>query len=139
MFGCISDWPSYINRIYTHCEPGGKAEFTEVLMPYRADNQPPNSAMAYWCGNGSLASEMFGKPFCGVADNLEMWVRNAGFVNVKVRKVRVPVGAWPKDPKQRLIGHYQLLGTFEAMEGFTLALWTRVLGVRGPSRSKDVY
>jgi len=139
MFGCISDWPSYIIRIYTHCEPGGKAEFTEVLMPYRADNQPPNSAMAYWCQNGMIASEMFGKPFTGIADNLEMWMRNAGFVNVKVRKVKVPVGTWPKDPKQKLIGHYQLLGTFEGMEGFTLALWNRVLGVRLSLGSKDVY
>jgi hypothetical protein len=40
----------------------------------------------------------------------------------------VPVGLWPKDPRQKEIGKYELLHMLDAVEPFTLALFTRVLG-----------
>lgn len=37
--------------------------------------------------------------YCTPGLKLEEWLKEAGFVNVKVVKYPVPVGTWAKDPK----------------------------------------
>lgn len=56
-------------------------------------------------------------------------MEDAGFINVTQKEYKVPSGPWPKDPRMKDIGKYNLLNMLEAIEGFTIALFTRVLGV----------
>lgn len=42
--------------------------------------------------------------------------------------MQLPIGPWPKDPKQKEIGSFQLLQSLDGVESFTLAIFTRVLG-----------
>ena len=42
--------------------------------------------------------------------------------------LKVPIGAWPKDPDLKQIGRYELLQMFDAADSFTLGFFTRVLG-----------
>lgn len=39
-----------------------------------------------------------------------------------------PVGSWPKDPRLKEIGRVGQVTLYDAIEPYTLALWTRVLG-----------
>lgn len=42
--------------------------------------------------------------------------------------IQTPIGTWPFDPKLKEIGLYQLEQMCDAVESFTLAVLTRILG-----------
>lgn len=41
---------------------------------------------------------------------------------------QIPIGKWPKDPKMKEIGRYQQIQKIIAIDSYTPALFTRVLG-----------
>jgi hypothetical protein len=41
---------------------------------------------------------------------------------------QVPIGVWPKDPKLKEIGRYERVQILDAVESYTLAPFTRILG-----------
>ncbi len=43
-------------------------------------------------------------------------------------RLQVPIGEWPKDPKSKEIGRYERLHMLDAVEPYSLALFTRTLG-----------
>lgn len=59
---------------------------------------------------------------------LKKQILEAGFVDVEVKEFKIPIGQWPKDPKIREIGAFQLVAMLEGIGGLTMALWTRFLG-----------
>jgi hypothetical protein len=56
-------------------------------------------------------------------------IKEAGFVNVVEKVFETPLGSWPADPTLQEIGQYSLLGFDIGLEGYVVALLTRVLGV----------
>lgn len=42
--------------------------------------------------------------------------------------IQVPLGQWAKEPQLKLIGRYTKVAVIAAIEPYTLALFTRVLG-----------
>lgn len=69
---------------------------------------------------------------CGIPDpsgSLEGWVREAGFVDVVVRRYKTPWGTWPKDKKMRDIGNIVMINGETAFEAYGLALMTRYGGM----------
>ena len=58
----------------------------------------------------------------------EGWVKEAGFENVTHHKFRLPFGPWPRDPKMKEIGMYNLTQALEGLEAFSLRLFCDVLG-----------
>jgi hypothetical protein len=62
------------------------------------------------------------------APSMEQWVKDAGFVNVKVETFPMPVGAWPRDPRLKEIGTLLGVNFTEGVEAFTAALFADVLG-----------
>ena len=73
------------------------------------------------------AARQIGREPCP-GPRLEEWVRAAGFENVTHRKVRLPIGPWPKDPKLKEIGMYNLTQVLGGLEAFSLRLYCQVLG-----------
>ncbi|KAJ9621960.1 hypothetical protein H2203_006841 [Taxawa tesnikishii (nom. ined.)] len=55
-------------------------------------------------------------------------IRSAGFVDVVERVYKWPIGPWSADPKLKELGRWNLLNWEEGMEGWLLAVYTRVLG-----------
>ena len=41
---------------------------------------------------------------------------------------QTPIGVWPKDPKLKEIGRHERAQVLDAVEPYTLAMFTRVLG-----------
>jgi len=56
-------------------------------------------------------------------------MKAVGFVDVTSETRRLPLGTWPIDPVEKEIGRYNVLNFLEGMESYTLALFTRVLGM----------
>jgi len=87
----------------------------------------PDSATATYIKDLLAASRAVGREPSPGPDQ-EKWVRDAGFVNVTHKVVKLPVGPWPKNPALKEIGMLNVTQALEGLEGFTLRLFTGVLG-----------
>jgi len=59
---------------------------------------------------------------------LERWVRDAGFINIRREKFKMPVGSWAKEKRLKEIGMLNLAQLLEGLEGFSLRSFCQVLG-----------
>ena len=116
--------------------PGGWAEFQEVDLRYYSEDGSLTESNNVKKWNTSLmdAARRIGRDPCP-GPQLENWVKEAGFTNITRRKFKLPIGPWPKDPKLKEIGIYNLVQHLQGLEGFTLRLFCDVLGWR----KEEVY
>ena len=86
-----------------------------------------------------------------VAASLDSFILDAGFDKVSHEEMKVSIGTWPADKKQKDIGAFMLLATEHGFESFGMAFFTRILGMEVPeakeliagakreSRSKNIH
>jgi hypothetical protein len=65
-----------------------------------------------------------------VAPYLKKWMEEAGFINVTEKVIRVAIGKWPKDPKQKELGTWNQLRLDMGFGDFTERRLRNVLNVR---------
>ncbi|KKY15468.1 putative tam domain methyltransferase [Diplodia seriata] len=129
MAGSIKDWPRLFAQAYASAAPGGWVELQEFEIQYGCDDGSyPAKAptVALFIEKLNEAAESFGKPM-DVARDLKGWMTDAGFTNVRRDVYKVPMAPWAKDRKLKEIGKYALIHVLEAIEAYSLALFTRVL------------
>jgi len=129
MAACIKDWPKLVGSIYENLAPGGWAEFQDFDLQYYSEDgslTEEHDTMK-WINTLLEAARKIGRDPCPGA-SLEKWVKDAGFRDVVHQKFRFPVGPWPKDPKLKEIGMYNLSQVLQGLEGFSLRLFCDVLG-----------
>ncbi|KXX75653.1 Malonyl-[acyl-carrier protein] O-methyltransferase 1 [Madurella mycetomatis] len=129
MAGSIKDWPRLVGQMYENLKPGGWVEFQESANQlYSQDGTVTKDNPIVRMMDGLMeACDRIGRTL-DPAPSMEGWVRDAGFVNVKVERFKMPVGTWPKDPKLKEIGAFLGLNFTEGVEAFTAALFKDVLG-----------
>jgi len=125
----ISDWPKLVKNCFDFLSPGGWVEFQDWdLRWYSEDGSlKSDSALARWVDLLIEASSKMGRDHLP-GSKLEGWVRDAGFTEVHHQKFRIPVGRWPKNERLKAIGTWNLLSALEGLEGFSMGLFTRLLG-----------
>ncbi|OAK94087.1 methyltransferase [Phaeosphaeriaceae sp. SRC1lsM3a] len=129
MSGSISDWDKLIRQSYTHLVPGGWAEFQEPLALAECDDGTLDKAedLLRWQELCNDAAAGFGKDI-RVGNTVKARMEAAGFVNVTEKVLKIPVGAWAKDPKMKEIGRYQREHMCLGIEPYTLGFIGKVLG-----------
>ncbi|KIW33391.1 uncharacterized protein PV07_00245 [Cladophialophora immunda] len=128
--GSVADWPRYYRQVWNHLVPGGWCEAQEYEAWLRSDDdsiQQTGKSILQWIALVDEASTKFGKKI-NIAKLQKQYMIDAGFVDVRDEMYKVPVGTWPKDPKLKQIGMFEREHMIAAVEPFTLALLTRVLG-----------
>ena len=126
-FWTICNWCRLLNR---HLAPGGYIEQLELSPVPRSDDgsiQPGDM----WDECGKLAiecGERFGKTF-QIMERMKNLIEQAGFVDVVETKYKWPLGAWSTDQKLKDMGRWNMHHWNEGLEGWTMALLTRVMGV----------
>jgi hypothetical protein len=75
------------------------------------------------------ASQILGKDF-GVGYHTKKFMEEVGFINVVEKKYKLPIGRWPADPRMKELGIWYRAYFEDGMEGYAMALLTRVLNVR---------
>jgi hypothetical protein len=115
---------------YRHLKPGGFFEQVEYSVTWIADDGsvPEGHAFERWSKLFVEAGEKIGRTF-RILDLQTDFIKEAGFTNVTERKFKMPVGPWSSDPKLKSVGRYHLLECYEGIEGWSMALLTRLYGV----------
>ncbi|KAH7030077.1 putative TAM domain methyltransferase [Macrophomina phaseolina] len=130
--GSIADWPRLLKQAYDNTSPGGWIEMQEFEVRYGCDDDSyPAKAPDVHNYMRLLreSSEKFGKPM-DIARDQKQWIQDAGFVNVREDVYKAPLSPWPKDKKLKEIGKYNLIHVLDAIEAYSIALFTRVLGYK---------
>lgn len=98
------------------------------FMYYSEDESlPEDSNIIRWITTLLSAFEGFGRdPRPG--PKLGGWMEAAGFRNISYKKIKLPVGPWPKDPHLKELGLYNLTQALMGLEAFTLRLFCNFLG-----------
>jgi hypothetical protein len=63
-----------------------------------------------------------------LAPNLTSYQTAAGLQDVTETVYNLPIGTWPENVKDKLIGLHMLLNGTQGMEGLTTMMFTKVLG-----------
>lgn len=147
LYGCVADW----NRFYKqalkyvsfliirhkmfanpgcrHLKPGGYIEQVEQSVVPKSDDGTTKGTIFEKWGEVSLqAGDAFGKTL-RICDEAKQKMIEAGFVDVVEHRFKCPIGPWAKDPHLKELGRYNRLQCEEGIEGWTMFLLTRVLGV----------
>lgn len=98
----IHDWPAYVKRIFDHLTPGGVVQLQETKALFESDDNsiPKGGAIELHCNRYLEAAEVAGLE--NVAPELESYLLNAGFVDVRVVVKKLPLAPWPKDPRKKV-------------------------------------
>lgn len=73
------------------------------------------------------AGRKMGRP-TDIVQQYKSLMIEAGLVNVTEKVFKWPSNTWPKDPKYKELGAWNLINFDEGLEAMTMALFTRVLG-----------
>lgn len=126
---CVADWPTFISRIYDHIKPGGYFESHESAVWARSDDGSlkQNCALMEWQQAVNFAGDKIGREL-NIYHKLKDWMIAAGFEDVKLSVYALPFSPWPRDPHLKALGKYQAVQLQQAIDSYSLRLYTQVLG-----------
>jgi hypothetical protein len=124
----------------------------ELCFPAGNDDgtNDPNNSISQWCNFMLEASRRIKQPL----DNppkYAQWMKDTGFTNVHSSLYKWPSNPWPKGKKEKTLGLWNMVNTLDGLEGFTMAMFTRVLnwqpeevtvflaGVRADTKNKAIH
>lgn len=101
-----------------------------MSIEFRSDDGTvtDDHVLAVWSKTFIEAGERLGKTF-RIADLAQGYIKEAGFQNVTEERFKLPVGPQSKDKRLKQLGMWNLAHCEEGIEGWSMALLTRVMGV----------
>ncbi|KAE8151780.1 S-adenosyl-L-methionine-dependent methyltransferase [Aspergillus avenaceus] len=131
LYGAIADWPAFYRNVLIGLRPGAWFDQLEMSIEFKSDNGAltRDHVLSVWSRTFIEAGERFGKTF-RIAELARGYMVEAGFQNVVERRFKLPVGPWSKDEQYKQLGMWNLLHCEQGIEGWAMALLTRVMGWR---------
>lgn len=80
---------------------------------------PPDSDLAKWGPLFIRAAEKTGKKL-DTAHTMRARIEAAGFINVREKTYKIPVGEWTRNPMLREAGRFNKAQLLEGMEGYAM-------------------
>ncbi|KAH9238501.1 hypothetical protein K456DRAFT_1720182 [Colletotrichum gloeosporioides 23] len=146
MAAYVADWPKLIRTIYDNLNPGGWVEFQDSDFNYYSDDGTLTEEHQFKQWSKSLVSalESIGRDPCP-GPKLKGRVKDAGFQEISHKRIKVPVGPWPRDKWFSDLGAMNLTQLLNGLEGVTV--YGPVFGLRqdpqprliGPTKSNGVF
>jgi SAM-dependent methyltransferase len=130
LLGSVPDWISMYRKVYNALKPGGWFDQAEPCLLFRSDHSEIEDDHAYSLWNKVMidAGKKAGMEF-NVGPKIKDRLTDAGFVNVRVRSEKWPVGRWPKDPHWRNLGAFNLLRLYDGTQGLCSRRLIEQMGV----------
>ncbi|KAA8902940.1 S-adenosyl-L-methionine-dependent methyltransferase [Sphaerosporella brunnea] len=146
LFIGISDWPRLMKEIYRATAPGGYVELTEQgVSPARLTDwlltdryqlptfndavMPDDNPINIYSNLMKQAMAKIGRSVVSSDSTLRLRLEQAGFVDIRVAKVKQPIGKWPKDAELKHIGGVGLLQCETGFASYGMAALTRILAM----------
>ncbi|EEU45594.1 uncharacterized protein NECHADRAFT_93785 [Fusarium vanettenii 77-13-4] len=125
----IRDWPGLIDQAYTHLKPGGWVEFQAIvgLLGSDDDSIPEDSYLRKFSGMMETASSKFG---ASLTDPMKWkgWLEERGYVNVTEKVFKLPFNPWPKDPRMKILGAWEMENLLSGLEAMVTRMFQKGLG-----------
>lgn len=129
MVGSSHDFPAIIRQSYDALQPGGWLEMSDVQMPFLdEDGTMSGTQLETWNNRQVECCAKLGVDTTAPS-KYKQWMVEQGFEDVTELKFKWPVGTWPKDKRYKELGRLTMANFLVGLEGFTLRLWTGVLGM----------
>jgi hypothetical protein len=100
--GSVEDWPRLIQQSYNNLKPGGWVEFQDWDTMIYSTALPAEDfeRSELWTFHRDTAAlqESRGRNM-RPGPELEKWIRQAGFENIRAEKFSLPLGPWVQDDK----------------------------------------
>ncbi|KAF4630891.1 hypothetical protein G7Y89_g7243 [Cudoniella acicularis] len=131
MMGCFEDFREIIRRGFKYTKPGGWMESLECMHPPYCDDgtMPDDWPFKEWTKTMDEAAMNAGRPL-RIATRLKKWYTEVGFEDVHERVIKIPINRWPRDPHLKQLGTYWAENLLAGLQGFTLALFSRIYLVK---------
>lgn len=126
----VRSWPHFYRQAFACMKPGGWVENQEFDLAFVSDDGTMaadgavNRWQALW-NEGVARFGLTGRCFpLQMKDDMEA----AGFVNVAIQALKVPVGAWAKDKRLKQAGMFLSAGMVQGVSGLSQRVFTNALG-----------
>lgn len=127
--GSSNDFKRLAQQAYDALAPGGYLEMDDVYMPFASDDGTlDGTALDTWSKRQVESCKKIGIDTRSCSHYKE-WMTEIGFEDVCEFRFKWPVGTWPKDKQLKKLGQLTRVNFLTGIEGFTLRLWTGVLGM----------
>lgn len=126
---CAIEERRLFEQSFQFLKSGGWLEMQELGLPIRSDDSSlsPDSALYQWSVKLLEATQRVSQG-TDKPQHYASWMREAGFVNVETHIHKWPTNTWPKREKEKTMGSWNLENALQGLQGFTIGLFTRVLG-----------
>lgn len=131
LIGVVDDWEKFYRQAFRVLKPGGYVEDLAVSIVLSSDDGTvtDNCAVAQWGKVFTEGGKRMGRTFRIVEDDVQKTcMEKAGFVDVVVKDIRVPLGSWPQDKEQKELGMWTRIAIEADVEGYVNYIWGYVLG-----------
>ncbi|KAH8671482.1 S-adenosyl-L-methionine-dependent methyltransferase [Xylariales sp. PMI_506] len=114
---CFNDTQKVISYAYANMNPNGLIEFQDSSFDFQQAN-PEYKTDAFYrlgrdCAKGAAA---IGQDVTK-ASKYKSWLEEAGFVDVVEKKYIFPFSPWPKEPRLKEVGLYNLKNAYDGLRG----------------------
>ncbi|KAH8778921.1 S-adenosyl-L-methionine-dependent methyltransferase [Hyaloscypha finlandica] len=126
----VRDWKAFFQECYKAIKPGGWIESQEFdLMAFSDDKTlPSDCAVVKWCTLMNEGGLKAGFDLRLNSETIRIAMEAAGFKEITVLDLKLPIGLWPADPRLREAGKFGLGAMLQGLQGISLATFTRFLG-----------
>ncbi|KAJ4408445.1 hypothetical protein N0V85_004231 [Neurospora sp. IMI 360204] len=131
LIGVVEDWVAFYRQAFRCCKPGGYVEdVANSPIAFSVDGTvKEGSALDQWGKVFIEGGNKFGRTFKIVEDDIHRTcMEKAGFVDIVIKDIQVPVGAWPTDKTQQELGIWAKMALESDLEGYVNYIWGVVLG-----------
>ncbi|KAL3422772.1 methyltransferase domain-containing protein [Phlyctema vagabunda] len=125
----IRDWPKLVHQCYDNIKPGGWVELQSVHPKLLCDDTstPYSSGLMEFSRLALSASEACGTPLSDCIRYKE-YLTAAGFQDVTETRFKLPSSPWPRDPRLKLIGAFEIHNLLNGLSGMSLRMFSRAWG-----------
>ncbi|KAK0127882.1 hypothetical protein ONS96_007382 [Cadophora gregata f. sp. sojae] len=128
---CFKSHLPVITSAFRALKPGGYLELQDCIVPFRCiDDTLRGTALETWVGLIMEGTRRLGKDWTRVRRYRDMMCE-VGFVDVVERRFEWPVGTWARGEKMKTLGLWYREDLLAGLQGFTVAVLTRALGMSG--------
>ncbi|KAF5689436.1 methyltransferase domain-containing protein [Fusarium globosum] len=150
MIASFKSWPDIFSKAFKNLEPGGYIEVQDNIYPLASDDRTIHGTdILTWSELMVKAANTTGRSIT-VASKFKSMLEDAGFIDIREMKKRIPMNRWPRDPRYRELGTWSCYMLRSGLNGISMGLLTKLgltvdevhvilAGVRRDLRSTKIH